>query len=154
MNATKPTIVTATSVQQKLENTTKPIGFTSPIADQIKSENVQVTVNGPSQSPMPPSSSTSTNNQVVQRFQTIQLPAQKQQMLKTIQAQIQTILSRKTNSQSEQMVLSKLYQEQAKILASGKIISSSPHPVSCVSIFFHRIRRIFFNNNFYIFSCS
>lgn len=135
MNATKPTVVTATSVQQKLENATKPIGFTSPISDQIKSEPVQVPVNGPltSQSQIPPSS-TSSSNQVVQRFQTIQLPVHKQQMLKNIQAQIQTILARKTNSQSEQMVLSKLYQEQAKILASGKIISSSPHPVSCVSI--------------------
>lgn len=104
--------------------------------DQIKTENVQV--NGPltSQSQIPPSSSSSTNNQVVQRFQTIQLPAQKQKLLKNIQAEIQTILAHKTNSQSEQIILSKLYQEQAKILASGKIISSSPHPVSCVSIFF------------------
>ena len=120
-------------MQQKMENATKPITFTSPSNEAVKTEPMQVAVNGPLTLPsqVPPTSSS--NNQVVQRFQTIQLPAQKQQMLKNIQAQIQTILARKTNTQSEQIVLSKLYQEQAKILASGKIISSTSHPVNSVS---------------------
>lgn len=134
INATKPTIVTAASLQQKLENATKPIGFTPPSSESIKTEPVQVAVNGPltSTSQVPPTPTL--NNPPVQRFQTIQLPAQKQQALKNIQAQIQAILARKANTQPEQNLLSKLYQDQAKILASGKIISSSPHPICSVSI--------------------
>lgn len=73
------------------------------------------------------------NGQMVQRVQTIQLPAQKQQLLKNIQSQIQAILTRKSGAQPDQTILTKLYQEQAKILASGKVVSTTTHSVSSVS---------------------
>ncbi|XP_063980485.1 mucin-4-like isoform X2 [Diachasmimorpha longicaudata] len=65
------------------------------------------------------------NGQMVQRTpRYIQLPVQKQQMLKSIQAQIQSISSRKTNSPADQALLAKLYQEHNKIVASGKVVSA------------------------------
>lgn len=95
---------------------------------------MQIIANGPlicsssgSHVPIP------SNGQMVQRVQTIQLPAQKQQLLKNIQSQIQAILARKSGLQPDQALLTKLYQEQHKILASGKVVSTTTHPVNNVS---------------------
>lgn len=99
-----------------------------------KSEPTQVIANGPLVSSSTSSHvSVPSNGQMVQRIQTIQLPAQKQQMLKNIQSQIQSILSRKPVTPNNP-TLRKLYEEQARILASGKIVSSTTHPVNSVSI--------------------
>ncbi|GJQ75409.1 hypothetical protein Trydic_g23579 [Trypoxylus dichotomus] len=58
-----------------------------------------------------------------QRVHTIQLTPQKQQHLKSIQLQIQTLTSRFTPGDVEmQNALSMLFQEQQKILASGKLL--------------------------------
>ena len=121
-----------TSNLQKVDNPNKISTMVSQTTNPAKSESAQV--NGPLVS-----SSTGThvsvpsNGQMVQRIQTIQLSAQKQQMLKTIQSQIQSFLSRRPVTQNSP-TLRKLYEEQAKILASGKIVSSTTHPVNSVSI--------------------
>lgn len=99
-----------------------------------KSEPIQVIANGPLVSSSGGHVSIPSNGQMVQRVQTIQLPAQKQQLLKSIQSQIQAILSRKSGAPPDQAVLGKLYQEQAKILASGKIVSTTTHSVNNVSV--------------------
>lgn len=130
--------MTATTSTQKTslcDNANKNnLGLTSQSVNLNKSELPQNAINGPlPQSVTNNQNLIPSNGQLVQRLQTIQLPAQKQQMLKSIQAQIQTILAHKPNSPAEQAILTKLYQEQTKILASGKVISSTPHPVSSVS---------------------
>lgn len=119
---------------QKIDNSNKLNTIVSQSTNPIKSESSQIVTNGP----MLPSSlgnhlSIPSNGQMVQRVQTIQLPAQKQQLLKNIQSQIQAILTRKSGAQPDQTVLTKLYQEQAKILASGKVVSTTTHSVSSVS---------------------
>lgn len=86
----------------------------------------QMTGNNAFVSPQLPTNSP----QMVQRVQTIQLPSQKQKMLTNIQSQIQAILARKTNTQAEQATLTKLYQEHARIVATGKVVSSTTHPVN------------------------
>lgn len=112
-----------------------------------KSESAQVIANGPLVSSSASSHvSVPSNGQMVQRIQTIQLPAQKQQMLKNIQSQIQTILSRKSVTPSNP-TLRKLYEEQARILASGKIVSSTTHPVNSVSILEMTITNTKIQNN-------
>lgn len=103
-------------------------------ANPAKSESTQVIANGPLVSSSASSHvSVPSNGQMVQRIQTIQLPAHKQQMLKNIQSQIQSLASRKSVS-SNNSTLRKLYEEQARIIASGKIVSSTTHPVNSVSI--------------------
>lgn len=119
---------------QKIDNSNKLNTIVSQSTNPIKSESSQIVTN----SPMLPSSlgnhlSIPSNGQMVQRVQTIQLPAQKQQLLKNIQSQIQAILTRKSGAQPDQTILTKLYQEQAKILASGKVVSTTTHSVSSVS---------------------
>lgn len=119
---------------QKIDNSNKLNTIVSQSTNPIKSESSQIVTNGP----MLPSSlgnhlSIPSNGQMVQRVQTIQLPAQKQQLLKNIQSQIQAILTRKSGTQPDQTILTKLYQEQAKILASGKVVSTTTHSVSSVS---------------------
>lgn len=119
---------------QKIDNSNKLNTIVSQSTNPIKSESSQIVTNGP----MLPSSlgnhlSIPSNGQMVQRVQTIQLPAQKQQLLKNIQSQIQAILTRKSGAQPDQTILTKLYQEQAKILASGKVVSTTTHSVSSVS---------------------
>lgn len=72
-----------------------------------------------------PQVSVPSNGQMVQRTpRYIQLPVQKQQMLKSIQIQIQSISSRKTQTPAEQALLNKLYTEHMKIVESGKIVSA------------------------------
>lgn len=103
-------------------------------ANPAKSESTQVIANGPLVSSSASSHvSVPSNGQMVQRIQTIQLPAHKQQMLKNIHSQIQSLASRKSVS-SNNSTLRKLCEEQARIIASGKIVSSTTHPVNSVSI--------------------
>lgn len=127
-------ISTNPSNLQKIDNSNKLNTIVSQSTNPIKSESSQIVTNGP----MLPTSlgnhlSIPSNGQMVQRVQTIQLPAQKQQLLKNIQSQIQAILTRKSGAQPDQTILTKLYQEQAKILASGKVVSTTTHSVSSVS---------------------
>jgi len=123
-----------TSNLQKVDNLNKTNTLVSQTTNPVKSEPTQVIANGPLVSSSASSHvSVPSNGQMVQRIQTIQLPAQKQQMLKNIQSQIQSILSRKPVTPNNP-TLRKLYEEQAKILASGKIVSSTTHPVNSVSI--------------------
>ncbi|XP_065220592.1 mucin-5AC-like [Planococcus citri] len=63
---------------------------------------------------------------VVQRVQTIQLTPQKQQNLKIVQNQIAVLSGKKTRTPLEQATLQKLFNEQQKILLSGKIIPTVP----------------------------
>ncbi|XP_017892355.1 protein split ends-like isoform X2 [Ceratina calcarata] len=128
---TRPTLVsTSTSNLQKIDNSNKVTTAASQSTNPIKSEPSQVIMNGPVLSTSTGSHlSVPSNGQMVQRVQTIQLPAQNRQLLKNIQSQIQAILSRKTGT-PDQATLSKLYQEKAKILASGKIVSTTTHSVS------------------------
>lgn len=101
----------------------------------VKSEPNQIISNGPLVSPSTGGHvSVPSNGQMVQRVQTIQLPAQKQQLLKNIQLQIQAMQSRKASGQCDQALLTKLYEEQAKIIASGKVVSTTTHSVNRVSI--------------------
>ncbi|KAG5879758.1 hypothetical protein JTB14_027044 [Gonioctena quinquepunctata] len=65
----------------------------------------------------------STATQPQQRITTIQLTPQKQQHLKNIQVQIQTLSARLTSGDTEiQNTLKLLFAEQQKILASGKLL--------------------------------
>ncbi|XP_076170399.1 uncharacterized protein LOC143148211 isoform X2 [Ptiloglossa arizonensis] len=132
ITVSRPTMVsTNTTNLQKVENSNKANAVVSQSTNPIKSESTQIVTNGPVLPSSPGSHlSVPSNGQMVQRVQTIQLPAQKQQLLKNIQSQIQAILARKSGSQPDQTVLTKLYQEQAKILASGKIVSTTTHSVS------------------------
>ncbi|XP_019884577.1 uncharacterized protein DDB_G0283357 isoform X5 [Camponotus floridanus] len=131
VTVTRPTMVAAnTSNLQKVDNPNKTNTLVSQTTNPVKSEPAQVIANGPLVSSSASSHvSVPSNGQMVQRIQTIQLPAQKQQMLKNIQSQIQSILSRKPVTPNNP-TLRKLYEEQAKILASGKIVSSTTHPVN------------------------
>jgi len=128
-------MVTAnTSNLQKVDNSNKTNATVSQNTNSAKTETTQIITNGPLVSSSTSSHvSVPSNGQMVQRVQTIQLPAQKQQMLKNIQSQIQTILSRKSGTSSDQAILAKLYQEQSKILSTGKIVSTTTHSVSNVS---------------------
>lgn len=120
---------------QKVDNPNKTNTLVPQNTNPVKTEPAQVIANGPLVSSSASSHvSVPSNGQMVQRIQTIQLPVQKQQMLKNIQSQIQSILSRKPVTPNNP-ALKKLYEEQAKILASGKIVSSTTHPVNSVSIF-------------------
>lgn len=120
---------------QKVDNSNKT-NTVSQSTNLTKSEPTQIIANGPLISSSAGSHvSVPSNGQMVQRVQTIQLPAQLQQSLKNIQSQIQAILSRKSGTSHDQTALAKLYQEQAKILASGKVVSTTTHSVNSVSIF-------------------
>ncbi|XP_076623344.1 uncharacterized protein LOC143342908 isoform X2 [Colletes latitarsis] len=132
VTVSRPTMIsTNTTNLQKVDNSSKVNAVVSQSTNPIKSESTQIVTNGPVLPSSPGSHmSVPSNGQMVQRVQTIQLPAQKQQLLKSIQSQIQAILARKSSSQPDQAVLTKLYQEQAKILASGKIVSTTTHSVS------------------------
>jgi len=127
-------VTTNASNLQKIDNSTKTSVTVSQSTNPTKSETTQVIANGPLiSSSSGTHTSVPSNGQMVQRVQTIQLPAQKQQMLKNIQSQIHTIAFRKSGTQSDQAILAKLYQEQAKILASGKVVSTTTHSVNSVS---------------------
>ncbi|XP_015429437.1 PREDICTED: mucin-17-like isoform X1 [Dufourea novaeangliae] len=134
VTVSRPTMIPSnTSNLQKVDNSNKTNAVASQSTNPIKSESTQIVTNGPVLPSSPGSHlSVPSNGQMVQRVQTIQLPAQKQQLLKNIQSQIQAILARKSGSQPDQTVLTKLYQEQAKILASGKIVSTTTHSLSSV----------------------
>lgn len=145
-NTTITTTTTTTQPSvQKVDNSNKTSNVMTQSTNTMKTETSHNIVNGPlTQSSSGNNLSVPSNGQMVQRVQTIQLPAQKQQMLKNIQSQIQAILSRKAgNNPSDQALLNKLHQEQAKILASGKIVSTTTHSVNNVSwnlfllFFFH-----------------
>jgi len=127
-------MVTAnTSNLQKVDNSNK-ISTTVSHTNLTKNEPIQIITNGPLVSTSAGSHvSVPSNGQMVQRVQTIQLPAQLQQPLKNIQSQIQALLSRKSGTSHDQ--LTKLYQEQTKILASGKVVSTTTHSVNSVSKF-------------------
>ncbi|XP_076285857.1 uncharacterized protein LOC143211779 isoform X2 [Lasioglossum baleicum] len=132
VTVSRPTMVsTNTTNLHKVDNSSKTNAVVSQSTNLIKSESTQIITNGPVLPPSPGSHlSVPSNGQVVQKVQTIQLPAQKQQLLKNINSQIQAILARKSGTQPDQTVLTKLYQEQAKILASGKVVSTTTHSVS------------------------
>ncbi|XP_033297816.1 mucin-17 isoform X2 [Bombus bifarius] len=125
----RPTMIsTNTTNLQKVDNSNKINTVVSQSTNPIKSESSQIITNGPVLPSSPGNHlSVPSNGQMVQRVQTIQLTAQKQQLLKNIQSQIQVILTRKPGSQPDQTVLTKLYQDQAKIVASGKVIGASTH---------------------------
>ncbi|KAL6434540.1 hypothetical protein ACFW04_006126 [Cataglyphis niger] len=131
VTATRPTMITTnTSNLQKVDNPNKTNTMVSQNANPAKSESTQVIANGPLVSSSASSHvSIPSNGQMVQRIQTIQLPAHKQQMLKNIHSQIQSLASRKSVS-SNNSTLRKLCEEQARIIASGKIVSSTTHPVN------------------------
>lgn len=130
-------MVTAnTSNLQKVDTSNKTNTTVSHSTTLTKSEPTQIIANGPLVSSSAGSHvSVPSNGQMVQRVQTIQLPTQLQQSLKNIQSQIQAVLSRKSSTSHDQTALTKLYQEQAKILASGKVVSTTTHSVNSVSIF-------------------
>ncbi|CAK9803536.1 BRD4-interacting chromatin-remodeling complex-associated protein-like [Anthophora plagiata] len=132
VTVSRPTMIsTNTTNLQKVDNSNKVNTVVSQSTNPIKSDSSQIITNGPVLPSSPGSHlSVPSNGQMVQRVQTIQLPAQKQQLLKNIQSQIQAILSRKSGTQPDQTVLTKLYQEQAKIVASGKVVSTTTHSVS------------------------
>ncbi|CAD1470054.1 unnamed protein product [Heterotrigona itama] len=132
ITVSRPTMLSTNITNlQKVDNSNKVNTVVSQSTNPIKSESSQVVTNGPVLPSSPGNHlSVPSNGQMVQRVQTIQLPAQKQQLLKNIQSQIQAILARKSGSQPDQSVLTKLYQEQAKILASGKVVSTTTHSVS------------------------
>ncbi|KAK9306740.1 hypothetical protein QLX08_002653 [Tetragonisca angustula] len=132
ITVSRPTMLSTNITNlQKIDNSNKVNTVVSQSTNPIKSESSQVVTNGPVLPSSPGNHlSVPSNGQMVQRVQTIQLPAQKQQLLKNIQSQIQAILARKSGSQPDQSVLTKLYQEQAKILASGKVVSTTTHSVS------------------------
>lgn len=72
-------------------------------------------------------------SQPQQRITTIQLTPQKQQHLKNIQLQIQSLSARLTSGDTEmQNMLKNLFTEQQKILASGKLL-----PPDKVSLKYH-----------------
>lgn len=128
-------ISTNTTNLQKVDNSNKINTVVSQSTNPIKSESSQIITNGPVLPSSPGNHlSVPSNGQMVQRVQTIQLTAQKQQLLKNIQSQIQVILTRKPGSQPDQTVLTKLYQDQAKIVASGKVVGGATHHVSSVSL--------------------
>ncbi|XP_068974356.1 mucin-4 isoform X3 [Bombus flavifrons] len=128
----RPTMIsTNTTNLQKVDNSNKINTVVSQSTNPIKSESSQIITNGPVLPSSPGNHlSVPSNGQMVQRVQTIQLTAQKQQLLKNIQSQIQVILTRKPGSQPDQTVLTKLYQDQAKIVASGKVVGTATHHVS------------------------
>ncbi|XP_036150027.1 serine-rich adhesin for platelets isoform X2 [Monomorium pharaonis] len=132
VTVTRPTMVTAnTSSLQKVDTSNKTNTTVSHSTNLIKSEPTQIIANGPLVSSSAGSHvSVPSNGQMVQRVQTIQLPAQLQQSLKNIQSQIQAILSRKSGTSHDQTALTKLYQEQTKIIASGKVLSTTTHSVN------------------------
>ncbi|XP_068974351.1 mucin-4 isoform X2 [Bombus flavifrons] len=125
----RPTMIsTNTTNLQKVDNSNKINTVVSQSTNPIKSESSQIITNGPVLPSSPGNHlSVPSNGQMVQRVQTIQLTAQKQQLLKNIQSQIQVILTRKPGSQPDQTVLTKLYQDQAKIVASGKVVGTATH---------------------------
>ncbi|XP_033349429.1 mucin-17 isoform X1 [Bombus vosnesenskii] len=128
----RPTMIsTNTTNLQKVDNSNKINTVVSQSTNPIKSESSQIITNGPVLPSSPGNHlSVPSNGQMVQRVQAIQLTTQKQQLLKNIQSQIQVILTRKPGSQPDQTVLTKLYQDQAKIVASGKVIGAASHHVS------------------------
>lgn len=129
-------MVTAnTSNLQKVDNSNKTNTTVSHSTNPTKSEPTQIIANGPLISSSGSHVSIPSNGQMVQRVQTIQLPAQLQQSLKNIQSQIQALLARKSDTSHDQTTLTKLYQEQAKILASGKVVNTTTHSVNSVSTF-------------------
>lgn len=84
--------------------------------------NIAVQTQLPPQSQQPPPPPPQ-QQQPPQRVHTIQLTPQKQQHLKSIQLQIQTLSARLTPGDTEMHnALSMLFQEQQKILASGKLL--------------------------------
>ncbi|XP_033349432.1 mucin-17 isoform X2 [Bombus vosnesenskii] len=125
----RPTMIsTNTTNLQKVDNSNKINTVVSQSTNPIKSESSQIITNGPVLPSSPGNHlSVPSNGQMVQRVQAIQLTTQKQQLLKNIQSQIQVILTRKPGSQPDQTVLTKLYQDQAKIVASGKVIGAASH---------------------------
>ncbi|XP_071553377.1 uncharacterized protein [Temnothorax nylanderi] len=129
VTVTRPTMVT--SNLQKVDHSNKINTTVSHSTNPTKSEPTQIIANGPLITSSAGSHvSVPSNGQMVQRVQTIQLPAQLQQSLKNIQSQIQALLSRKSGTSHDQTALAKLYQEQAKILASGKVVSTTTHSVN------------------------
>lgn len=130
-------MVTAnTSNLQKVDNSNKTSTTVSHSTNPTKSEPTQIIANGPIISSSTGSHvSVPSNGQMVQRVQTIQLPAHLQQQLKNIQSQIQALSSRKPGTSHDQAALTKLFQEQTKILASGKVVSTTTHSVNSVSTF-------------------
>ncbi|XP_015108448.1 uncharacterized protein LOC107035512 [Diachasma alloeum] len=102
------------------------LGIAGRVTSSIQTIGIQTQGNQSTQVP--------SNGQMVQRTSRyIQLPVQKQQMLKSIQTQIQTISSRKTNSPADQALLAKLYQEHNKIVARGKVVSTPSRTISTAS---------------------
>ena len=127
-------MVTAnTSNLQKVDNSNKTNPTISHNTNLTKSESTQIITNGPLVSTSASSHvSVPSNGQMLQRVQTIQLPAQLQQSLKNIQSQIKAISSRKPHDQT---ALNKLHKEQSKIISLGKVISTTTQSVNSVSIF-------------------
>ncbi|XP_044742638.1 putative uncharacterized protein DDB_G0286901 [Chrysoperla carnea] len=117
------------SIVSSASNTTNLINTTSNITTSNITNNNMLNSNN--------------NGQVLQRVQTIQLTPQKQQQLKNIQLQIQTLNNRLQQLQQQSIVgtpdnnstqtmneiqlqLQRLFNEQTKILATGKLLSNIP----------------------------
>lgn len=120
-----------TPSSQKVDNSIKTT--VSQSTNSTKTETTQIIANGPLVSSSTSSHVSVPSNGHIQRVQTIHLPPQKQQMFKNIQSQIQTILNRKSGTSSDQAMLAKLYNDQAKLLSTAKILTTT-HSVSNVSI--------------------
>ncbi|KRT84998.1 hypothetical protein AMK59_2128 [Oryctes borbonicus] len=100
--------------QQQIQTQSQQQQTQPQIQPQVQSQQQQLQVQSQVQQPPQPPP---------QRVHTIQLTPQKQQHLKSIQLQIQTLTARFTPGDIEmQNALSMLFQEQQKILASGKLL--------------------------------
>lgn len=89
-----------------------------------------------SSTPPPGSVIVGSNGQVmgfVQHAPTLQLTQQKQQMLKSVQMQMQAIQAKGTRTAADQAALEKLAGEQQKIIQSGKLITGT-HPNQSIQI--------------------
>ncbi|PNF31311.1 hypothetical protein B7P43_G11553 [Cryptotermes secundus] len=63
---------------------------------------------------------------IIQKVQTIQLTPQNQKHLKAVQMQIQSVTSKRVLTSTDQAALHRLYDEQQRILLTGKVVPTIP----------------------------
>ncbi|XP_069693632.1 mucin-2-like isoform X3 [Periplaneta americana] len=86
--------------------------------------------------PIPPGGSTVTSataqattvgmQSIIQKVQTIQLTPQNQKHLKAVQLQIQSVTGKRVLTPADQAALHRLYDEQQRILLTGKVVPTIP----------------------------
>lgn len=138
---TTTTTTTTTSIAANRKCDSPKIANLPPqdIGGKVEQTTHAPVMNGPLRASSPncqQSPTSTTGSQMMQRIQTIQLPFHKQQALRNIQAQIQGIIAKKPITPADQELLQKLSKDQAKILATGKVLSTTSHPISSVSVIF------------------